>query len=498
MTKLSRPNDRSDSAAAQGGLRTPSDPVRGEPSRDARLSIDRRKFLETAGFALFFSALEGCSRAPVRHVLSSPTGEEGATAGLARYFASTCGGCPAACGALVKSLDGRPIKVEGNPQHPLSRGGLCAVGQAEVLGLYDSHRLGEPSLDGRPADWRQVDLRVRQELARSQQSERSVCLLTGTIHSPTTLAAIRQFLADKPGSRHVVYDPLSTSAIAAAHQLTHGVRVVPRYRFDRADVIVALGADFLGTWISPVEYTAGYQAGRVPQEDPARMSYHLQIEARMSLTGCNADDRWVVPPDALGAVAGQLAVELARRAHRELTGTPPVGPIDDVRIKALADRLWAARGKALVVCDSQDTPTQIACNFINQLLGAYGETLEVAAASQQRTGDDKSLAELLKQLEAGQVGVLMIAGVNPLYDLPDGQQLSQLLRSDSAPFVLRLGQHEDETTEVATCVCPESHWLESWGDAEPVAGSHEFMPADNCTTGINAIPLGVPAGLDAQ
>ena len=178
--------------------------------------------------------------------------------------------------------------------------------------------------------------RMRQELARSQQSGRSVCLLTGTIHSPTTRAAIQQFLADKPGSRHIVYDPLSASAMAAAHQQTHGLRVIPHYRFDRADVIVALGADFLGTWISPVEYTAGYQAGRSPREEPPRMSYHLQIEARMSLTGCNADERWVVPPDALGAVAGRLATELARLAKRELAGTPPIGPIDD----AHASKLW--------------------------------------------------------------------------------------------------------------------------------------------------------------
>jgi molybdopterin-containing oxidoreductase family iron-sulfur binding subunit len=434
------------------------------------LSINRRRFLEASGFALFLSALSGCLRAPVRSALSPASGEEGSAAGLARYFASTCGGCPAACGVLVKTRDGRPIKLEGNPDHPLSQGGLCAVGQAEVLGLYDSQRLREPQLDGQPADWGRVDERVRGRMEAAKDAGRSVVLWTGTVHSPTTRAAIGEFLKSSPDARHVVYDPLSASAIGAAHLQTHGMRAVPHYRFDRADVIVALGADFLGTWISPVEYTAGYRTRRVPAGQPAQMSYHLQIESRMSLTGCKADERWAVPPDALGAIAGRLAVELASRAGRKIEGAPPAGPIDDAKLKALADRLWHARGKSLVVCDSQDVPTQIVCNFINDLLQGYGQTLEIAPASQQRSADDGPLAELLEQLKAGQVGVLVIAGVNPVYDLPSGPQIGEWLRGDKAPLVVRLGQHADETAAVASCVCPESHWLESWGDAEPVAG----------------------------
>jgi Fe-S-cluster-containing dehydrogenase component/anaerobic selenocysteine-containing dehydrogenase len=462
---------------------------------DGLLSINRRRFLEASGFALFLSALGGCLRAPVRSVLSPASGEEGAAAGRARFYASTCGGCAAACGVLVKTRDGRPIKLEGNPDHPLSQGGLCAVGQAEVLGLYDSQRLREPQLDGQPADWGRVDERVRGSMEAAKTAGRSVVLLTGTIHSPTTRAAIEEFLKSSPHARHVVYDPLSASAIGAAHQQTHGMRAVPRYRFDRADVIVALGADFLGTWISPVEYTAGYRTRRVPTRaavgqasslppsagsqagslrhgtgEPPRMSYHVQIESRMSLTGCKADERWAVPPDALSAIAGRLAVELAGRAGRKIEGETPAAPIDDAKLKALADRLWHSRGQSLVVCDSQDVPTQIVCNFINDLLQGYGQTLDIAPASQQRSADDGPLAELLEQLKAGQVGVLVIAGVNPVYDLPGGQQLGERLRGDQAPLVVRLGQHLDETAAVAACVCPESHWLESWGDAEPVAG----------------------------
>ncbi len=470
MTRQTPAYERLDDVAAAAG--TPADAAQCETSGDHHdLLLARRRFLEASGFALFLSAVGGCSRAPQRHVLPWSGGEEGSVAGVAHYYASTCGGCPAACGTLVKTLDGRPIKLEGNPAHPLSRGGLCAVGQAEVLGLYDSRRLREPQLRGAPADWQQVDHQVREALAAARQANRSVRLLTGTQHSPTTRGAVDRFLAEHPGGRHIMYDPLSSSAIAAAHAQTHGLAVVPRYRFDRADVIVALGADFLGTWISPVEYTAGYQEGRVPEGTPAHMSYHLQVESRVSLTGCNADERWVVPPDAIGAVAGQLAAEVAQLAGREAAGPLPASPpIDPARIKQAARRLWAARGRALLVCDSQDVATQVTCNFANEMLGCYGSTLEIVQASQQRSGRDEALAELLRELEAGQVGVLIIAGANPVYDLPDGARLAELLGRDDAPFVVRLGQHLDETSAVASCVCPESHWLESWGDAEPVVG----------------------------
>ncbi len=445
-------------------------PVPSEAAVEGLVSLDRRRFLEASGFALFLSALGGCSRAPTRTVLSSPSGDEGAVAGLARYYASTCGGCPAGCGVLVKTRDGRPIKLEGNPDHALSQGGLCAVGQAEVLGLYDSQRLRKPVLDGQAVDWTRIDERVRRELAAAKSANRSAVLLTGTIHSPTTRAAIAALLARAPNARHVMYDPLSASAIAVSHEVTHGARTIPRYRFDRAEMIVSLGADFLGTWISPVEYTAGYRTRRIPAGNPPQMSCHVQIESRMSLTGSKADERWAVAPEALGGIVGSLAAALTELAGRKLDGRPAAAPVDDAKVKGLAERLWHARGKSLVVCDTQDVPTQVACNWINDVLEGYGQTLEIAPDSRQRSGDDAALADVLDQIDKGMIGVLVIAGVNPVYDLPNGQKLAERLRSDKAPLVVRLGTHADETAAAAQCVCPESHWLESWGDAEPVAG----------------------------
>ena len=292
----------------------------------------RREFLEASGFGLFLSALAGCSRAPVHNAFGYIQQPEGSVPGRASYYASVCGACPAACGLLVKNRDGRPIKLEGNPTHPLSQGGLCAAGQAAVLGLYDSQRLTGPLAAGKPAAWEQVDREIRARLEGIRAHGGAVRFLSESVISPTSRAMIQRFLegettpSDHIGqpandgtqwrgfsdARQVVSDPLSSSAILDAYQQTHGARVLPQYRLDKADVIVSLDADFLGTWISPVAFTAGYQRGRVPDGKPPRMSYHVQFESRMSLTGSNADERLLVLPEEMGPVLSHLAARLAQ------------------------------------------------------------------------------------------------------------------------------------------------------------------------------------------
>src|SRR5262249_46146781 len=148
-----------------------------------------------------------------------------------------------------------PVKIEGNADHPLSSGATCAVGQASILGLYDGLRLQYPTRRGQRSTWADVDKEIVAALDRIRQQGGAVRLLTPTIASPTTAALIDAFLGSLKTARHVVYDPISASAVLDAHALTHGARALPRYRFDRADVIVSIDADFLGAWISPVEFT---------------------------------------------------------------------------------------------------------------------------------------------------------------------------------------------------------------------------------------------------
>ncbi|MCC7176244.1 MAG: 4Fe-4S dicluster domain-containing protein [Bryobacterales bacterium] len=409
----------------------------------------RRGFLKAAGFSFASAWLAACSRAPEQKALPFLEEPEGIIPGKSYWYASTCAACPAACGLLVKTRDGRPIKLEGNPGHPLSQGGLCAVGQASILGLYDSRRLKGPVAAGKSATWEEVDRELGRKLEAVRGQGGAVRLLTGTVHSPTELAVIRRFLAQFKDGRHVQYDALSCSAILDAHERTFGVRVLPRYRFDQADVVVGFDADFLGTWISPVEFTAGYSSGRKPEF--LRFCYHIQAESRMSLTGTKADRRIPVSPAGMASLMAEVAAAVEGGAAAGEAGE-------------IAGRLLQAKGRSLVVCGSQDTALQMIANTINHALGNYGQTLDIVHPSRQRLGNDRELELLLRELEAGKVRVLLVAGANPVFELPGGEAVKR------AEVVVSFSERPDETAEASHYVCPAPHALESWGDAEPAAG----------------------------
>jgi len=421
-----------------------------------RAGVSRRSFLRAAGYGVAAATLASCARAPARSIVSSVSGAEGQRAGRAYFVATTCGGCPAACGVLAKCVDGRPVKLEGLPAHPVSAGGLCAVGQAQVLSLYDSHRLAAPLVAGAKTSWSAVDAEIRAKLDAAKGRAR---LLTGTVHSPSTRAWIDAF-EKRFGARHVAYDALSSSAIADAHRETHGVRALPRYRFDKARVIASFGADFLGTWISPVEFTSQWRAGRALAAGATTSSKHWQIEARTSMTGLRADRRVRLAPwetaDALAELHAALGGSGGSRAWA----------------RELADEISAARGASLVVCDDRDVAAQTLVNAINERLGNYGATLDVGTPSHAALGEDAALRALLDEACSGAVDVLIVTGCNPAYDLPAGARFAEA--ASKVGTVVVLASHVDETSEVARFALPELHALESWNDAEPSAGLVSF------------------------
>jgi MoCo/4Fe-4S cofactor protein with predicted Tat translocation signal len=427
----------------------------------------RRDFLKATGFTLGVAFATGCSRAPIQGAVPLLSQPEEMVPGRSLFYASTCAGCSAGCGLLAKVRDGRPIKLEGNPQHPVSRGGLCATGQASILGLYDSQRLQHPLKDGKKSAWAEVDREIQAELANLRGDGGAVRFLSGTITSPTARAAIQEFLKGFPDARHIVYDPLSSSALLDAHEQTHGVRVLPRFHFDKAEVIVSLDADFLGNWISPVEYTADYRAGR--DLEAKRVSYHVQFEPRMSVTGSKADRRFSVAPGVMGLLLTHLARRLAREAGMALlSGEPDAASVDPMFLDELADRLWHARGRSLIVCGTNDLQQQLLSNYLNHILENYGSTLDVEDPSLQAQGSDGELEGLLGELRDGKVQALFVHGVNPVFDLPNGESLADLLRK--VPLLVSFAQRVDETAALARYILPEAHFLESWSDAEPVNG----------------------------
>jgi Fe-S-cluster-containing dehydrogenase component len=405
--------------------------------------VDRRDFLKLAGFSLAAVAVTGCQRPLVDKAIPYLTAPEEIVPGRAYYIASTCHGCPARCGILVKCRDGRPIKIEGNPDHPLSRGGLCAVGQSMVLGLYDSLRVGDPVLNGKSTDWTSVDAFVTQKLAGAKR----VRVVSSTIPSQTTKLVIDEFLARFDDGRHIVYDVPSCSAIADAHEQSHGVRAIPHYRFDQAAVVLSLDADFLGTWISPVEFTKQRTAGR---------AYHIQLEPRMSVTGSNADQRLRIDPRDTGLILMHIAAALGA----PYTDLPPL-PFKPVILERIAERLRAAHGTSLVVCGSQRIDDQLLVNSINDRLGNYGATIDISAPSYQRQGSDTPI-------DFSDADAVFALACNPVYDLPNGDAIAKQLAR--VPLVVTFASHADETSKHAHAICPDHHPLESWDDSEPVAG----------------------------
>ncbi|MGH2901330.1 MAG: TAT-variant-translocated molybdopterin oxidoreductase, partial [Solirubrobacteraceae bacterium] len=337
-----------------------------------------------------------------------------------------------------------------------------------VLSLYDNERLRGPLLSGKPAAWHQIDERVKAQLAEARAKQGKVVLLSSTITSPSLLSIIERWKSAYPGFRHVMYDAVSASALRAASAQVFGRALIPHYAFDKARVIVSLDADFLGTWLSPVEFARQYARGRTP-EQPAGL--HIQFEPGMSVTGSNADQRVAVAPSAIAGVALGLLSRIEHRVSgRAGAGDPGEAPdaADAGTLDAVAEALWKHRGESLVVSGSNDVATQVVVHALNRLLDNIGKTVDIDRTSLQRQGDDAAMADLVAQMQRGEVHALILHGVNPGYDYLDGKGFLAALAK--VPLSVSTSDRVDETSSAVHAVCPDHHFLESWGDAEPIAG----------------------------
>ncbi len=428
----------------------------------------RRDFLKYLGFSTAAAAIAAGCEMPVRKSIPYLNKPEEMIVGVSDYFASTFTNGGDAVSVLVKQRDGRPIKIEGNTLSALTEGGTSAQVQASVLDLYDPTRLRHP-LQKQGANFKEVPSfeAIDQMVAAGIQGTagKSVVLLTSTINSPSTQEVVNGFLAKYPGSRHVQYDAVSHSGMILANEQTHGKRAIPSYQFDKAKVIVSLGADFLGTWLNSVQYSKAYSKNRnVANSVNPSMNKHIHFESIMSLTGSNADDRYTHKPSQCGMVALALLSKLG--------GAVAMPTIADAAllkgINETAAALSAARSNALVVCGSNDVNVQVIVNAINEAIGAYGSTISWAATTNTRKGIDADMVNLVKDLEQGTVGTLLVYDCNPVYSYVDGAKLAAAIAK--APVSVSFNRTLDETTEQCKYVIPSHHWLESWGDAEPVSG----------------------------
>jgi len=427
----------------------------------------RRDFLKALGFGLGAVTLAACQPAPVHKSIPYLVKPEEIVPGIPNYYASTFKGQS----ILVKTREGRPIKVEGNPNCLISGGRLDAQAQASVLDLYDVSRLQAPVLNGAEASWAQVDSFVKSELAKVKAGGKKIRIVSSTINSPSTKSVIADFTAQYPNTKVIQLDAVSYTGIIQANQNSFGKAALPHYRFDNADVIVSFGADFLGTWISPVEFTRQYTKNRASEALKNRkMSRHIQFESGMSLTGTNADARIALKPSEEGVALLNLYNALGGNVSAKKLANNAKA---DKAIQLAAKELLNAKGKALVVCGSNDVSTQILVNAINSLLGSYGSTIDLTNPSYQFAGNDAEFVEFINEMKRGEVDAVFFLNSNPAYSYVNSKEFTDAL----AKVKLRVSfaDRQGETAALCQVNAPANHYLESWGDSNPIAGYYTLV-----------------------
>ncbi len=430
----------------------------------------RRDFLKYLGFSTAAAALAASCETPVRKAIPYVNKPENMVPGVADYYATTYVSGGDAIPVLAKVRDGRPIKIEPNDLSSIFKGGTSAQVQASVLDLYDTARLRYPQQRA-GNDYKEVSTfsAIDKLVADAMNglAGAPVVLLTGTVTSPTTLQAIAEFLKKYPG-RHVQYDGVSYSGMLTANEATYGKRAIPSYVFENAKVIVSLGADFLGTWLAPVEFQHGYSKNRVIIESNLQMSKHFQFESLMSMTGANADERYTHLPSQTGAVALALL-----SAINGSVGKPTLDAKLQAGVDKAAKELLANRGGGLVVCGSNNPNVQVVVNAINEAIGANGTTINWAVTNNSYQGVDGDFATLLADMDGGRVGALIGCDANPAYSHYDAERFKKALAK--VKVTVSCNGCMDETTELCQYLIPSHHYLESWGDTEARTGYYSLL-----------------------
>lgn len=466
---------------------------------DAKKGVSRRRFLQILGASSAGAALAGCAddKTQLLKPRVKSEGEGGNIPGVPVWFGSTCTECSAGCGVAVKVVDGRAIKVEGSSDHPINRGGLCALGQSSLQSLYDPDRIRQPLkrtgekggvAQFAPISWDEALTLTAEGIAKAGKP---TVFLTGEV----TGAHEQLFgeLCSGLRAEQVVFDPMQPVELTKAAEAVYGIREVPQFRFAEADFILNFGADFLETWVSPVEYARGWAEGR-RRDLPAKT---VHIEPRLSLTGANADLWLCSNPGTEGDIALALVSELSARSGRRqlepalrryvdsLVRDVSVAKVADVagvpadKITMLAAQLAEAKAP-LVIAGGTAASTergfelQVLVALLNVMSGAVGRTVIPGNGRTVRSSVE-GLGSLIKKLTEESVGALIISGTNPAFTLPGDFGFS--LAARKAKLVVSLASHLDETAQLADVILPSHTGLESWGVLNPQPGVYSLQQA---------------------
>ena len=430
--------------------------------------LSRRSFIKVMGASLALAGLSGCVYQAPEKIVPRVHSVEDVLPGKPLFVATAMTLSGIATGLLAKSYEGRPIKIEGNPDHPASLGGTDARAQASLLDMYDPDRSQDVQLRGNPSNWQTFMSALRSELEKHRaDGGAGVRFLTETVTSPTLQAQFAQILTELPNARWYQYEPVNNDNAIAGAKMAFGAPAHTVYHFDKAQRILSLDADIFSDF--NVRYAADAVKGRAVSEEKTDMNRSYIIETTVSLFGAKADHRLAIKPsqmiEAAKAIAAGLGVAGASSTYTE----------NAAWIAAMTKDLLANRGKAVVVAGQhQPAAVHALAHAMNAALGAVGETVTYI---DPLTPSDKlqieQLRELVTDIDAKRVKMLVMIGGNPVYNTPADLKLNYERLKDI--FTVHYGMFRDETGDIAEWHIPATHYLEAWSDARTFDGSASIV-----------------------
>src|SRR5215475_3548805 len=450
--------------------------------------MNRRDFFKIVTVSGAAAASGGCQQAS-ETILPLVVPNEQLVPGVASWFSTVCRECPAGCGVIARNREGRVVKLEGNPDHPVNAGALCMRGQAALQGLYHPDRIAGPLVrEGsgvKSATWDAASKLVSDKLAALKTGGKGRAIAVVTQLETGSLGGMLDRWVQALGARpRVTLEPFAYESIRAANRQTFNRDAIPYYAFEDAEVVLSFGADFIETWLSNVNYARTF--ARMHSFRDGRAGTFIHVEPRQSLTASNADE-WVRnTPGTEGLLALAILRVLVDEGMADRRFAEAVAGVD---LKQTADRSGVpvetikhvakvfghakpglAVGGGVAVTGSNATETQVAINLLNAAAGNVGKTVRFGPDSAYgKVTPHAEVAALARAMAGGEIEMLVLGpGVNPAFTLPSGFKLADALRK--VALVVSFSNLPDQTTELAHVVLPATHWLESWGDYTPREG----------------------------